>query len=562
MMGRRHGTRVALCVATGALALGAVLLAQGLWGCGDERVTRTERGGVGGRVSGRVTGPVGLLTAMVQLESIEGSYWEGPSSVVAVRSDDPGRFGMDAPAGRYRIGVLANPEGGSWETATWFYWRRDGITSWSDLADTLQVENGASIDSIEFAFGGVALELELAPELIGHRLRIDAVQGPLPPRRDGERFSRFAPAESTRVEVAFDPLPPGRYRFLVSDIDPATPGQLDGAWLWLPDAMDEQDADTFRVLPGERTKIEARFAPEFYRVEGVVDGAWMTLEPGRRPSVGAYASDSTRLARAYCDASGAFALAIPWRIPLRLRVESFDTDVWFGAPDGGEGTVYPPPPSGTLAGLRVTDSAIDAELEYGDRSEGGPLDLSLWDEHGSRVSAQYHRLGSAVLHVPGPGKYRLKAVPSYEWDSDWLAQWFDGADSMESAAIIEVREPGEIRHLTLRPQLGGRIEGSASDPTGGAVRNAYVFVTRADSEILIATVEVHAGLFTARALPSGKYRIGADWNANGYWPGERDAAVWYPNALDWSEAEVITVTAPDTLTNIDLVLPWPSEARP
>lgn len=549
-----------------ALALIAVLLPYAISGCGDEIVTRTESGGVGGRIVGRVVGPHGPIRTRLMLRTFERGYLDDPRTTIETQSDANGHFTLDAPARDYALGFTSD-SGVEDDPLNGFlvYWRHDRLTTSLREADTLHIEREATLDSINLELGGLQVELDLASELMGDRLYVEAYrQHSNRYDLDDLRTARIVSPDTTHVGLTFDQLPPGLYRVRVTDYDLPPEGQLDPISIWLPDAFDALGADTVRVRGRSLTLVNGRFMPELYRVEGVVDGAWLGVNPTHPPLIAAWTSDSVRVA--YCRArqDGGFAIAVPRRMPLRVAVHGSYNDAWFEVPGGRGETLFTPPPSGPLTGLRFTDAAIAVRWDPAYLGEGDIMGLKLVDDRGGTVSRETMFHSEPVsLGFLRPGRYRLLVEPEF-LQSAYLPVWFDGADSLEAATVIEIRSEGEIQNVIVRPRLGATIRGRISDADGVATSDVRVFLMRAETPEWVATVEVEGGNFVARGLATGTYRVGADW-ATHPWRGtghEDEVAVWYPDAHRWSDAEMITVTAPDTISNIDLVLPWPGENRP
>ncbi|MFN8547581.1 MAG: hypothetical protein U0527_06320 [Candidatus Eisenbacteria bacterium] len=133
----------------------AFLFAGSVAGCGDEIVTRTEGGGVGGRVVGRVIGPDGPVVTPVTLPLHRAWLLQRTTDYDRNRS----RRGQPFRAGHpRRLRARGHPSAYSSNpdpVSDRLYWRHDGLTSESGQADTLRVVRDATLDSINVTLGGL-----------------------------------------------------------------------------------------------------------------------------------------------------------------------------------------------------------------------------------------------------------------------------------------------------------------------------------------------------------------------------------------------------------------------
>lgn len=569
MRGRiSHAGRIDCTPAVRCLVSLTISLA--VFACTDEKVIRPQPGGVGGSVSGRVVGADGPIVTRVRVESVSresGFDSSAPRTLVTGETDADGRYSITAPPGDYRVGVdVGWSSVSSGDERAALYWRHDTLAASYDYSDTVHVEAGASIDSIDFALGAITVELAFAETMRDAALTIWAQrEAPAPPARDYWSGLGFADAITSPITVRFKQVPPGNYRLRVAAEGPGI-GEGQSLRLWLPSSLDETGAAVVKVTGGQRAIYAAAFTPDPLRIEGTVDGAWRGLGLDA-PRVRAFTTDSLSVDEARCDAEGRFALLLPLRIPAKLRVDGSAGSAWFGGRDFGSATQFDPPSDGPISSVQFTDSAIEVSLVGPHAPTSARMLLHLYDDAGRRIAANFARWpsGDAVCSLLRPGTYRLRVVPSQVGEENWLAQWFDNAPDLEHATPIVISTTGEVLKVDVATQLGAKIVGHLYDPSGDLVSRAYVYVTPADERSLLDDgLSVGGGRYEVLGLATGTYRIGA--SPAGYSGFDRNDPLarvsrWYPNAEDWEHAATLTVAPPDSIEGVDLVLPWAEKAR-
>lgn len=158
----------------------------------------------------------------------------------------------------------------------------------------------------------------------------------------------------------------------------------------------------------------------------------------------------------------------------------------------------------------------------------------------------------------------------YDTDSVTVLTYNDDWHSLDSRILnyvlpstgtffIKVREyshpalggPDYFYHIWITdvPILFGAISGTVTDISNGLpIEDVYVNVFDATTHNYISYGWTDStGYYIATQLPTGSYKV-RTWNDQGY------ADLYYDNKLDWNSADIISVTAPETLNNINFSL--------
>ncbi|CAK8718500.1 hypothetical protein GCAAIG_07955 [Candidatus Electronema halotolerans] len=130
------------------------------------------------------------------------------------------------------------------------------------------------------------------------------------------------------------------------------------------------------------------------------------------------------------------------------------------------------------------------------------------------------------------------------------AEWYEDAPQQACATPVTLAaDKSETIDAVLEKTAvveTGSISGKVTDPDGTAVSGAYVYAYGPDYG---STSTGADGTYTISGLPSGDYKV--EFNA----PFSSDLLdEWYNGKADYSSADAVTVTAPDTKSGIDATL--------
>jgi hypothetical protein len=164
--------------------------------------------------------------------------------------------------------------------------------------------------------------------------------------------------------------------------------------------------------------------------------------------------------------------------------------------------------------------------------------------------------GHYLLNGLQSGAYLVEFLPSYR--SRYVPQYYKDRPSPEGAQRVPVSSKTDVTGIDAELEIGGQIEGEASDAEGGAplsgvevcAFNATQASTEAEATIAGCAHTDAAGEYRLPTLPSGAYKVGF-WGAGesaGYLPG------YYGAAPTFSTATTIAVAADTTTAGVDAAL--------
>jgi uncharacterized surface anchored protein len=155
----------------------------------------------------------------------------------------------------------------------------------------------------------------------------------------------------------------------------------------------------------------------------------------------------------------------------------------------------------------------------------------------------------AVGGLPS-GQYKVRFVDSCGGSGAHVTEWFDNRPSFFEADTITVTAPHDTSGIDAALARGGTISGTVTDETtGDPLKGICVSAGDPATDSLVSgTVTDGSGHYTVRALASGKYGV--------LFVDICDASVdyareWFDNKSSLSEADLVTVTAPDDTPGID-----------
>lgn len=547
-------------------ALGWLLLFAA--SCSEEISTRIVEDGTAGRISGTVRVPGSVGPGRVWIESVErlgDDVLSWPVTVVRVDPAQDGSFVLEVPPGRYRAGIdLVGYEGpGEFNRANADgYWSRHGIVETWRQFDTLVVEAGGRSDSIDFEFGMPVFEIEVPEQWSGHRVSVSFESL----RPNHEPFwldwgTVYSVAASGVVTARLPLLQAGDYRvhLRAGYFEPEL-GENVSVDLWLPNGIVREEGAVFSVKGGDAVVQRAIALPERFSLRGTVDGVWSSVG-SQAPHAFLFSPDSVRIAWILCKPNGDFLLSTWARVPVKLAIGLYDHPTWVGGGTFEEATLFRPPESGDLTGIQFTDSAIQLNLHGLETWLPEDALLTVVDPSGRVVSSLFARFSdqvTAAIPFLNPGVYRLRIEPYSFLRSEWSPQWYDRTQDLAIATQIEVTRAGETVNVDVAIERGAVVRGRVHRTAGEQVAFRALFVTRADASQILGVAGGEGELFELRGLPPGRFKLAAArWNDG----GARDAsdlhasARWYPYHASWEDAEIITISGPDTLSGIDILLP-------
>jgi len=357
-------------------------------------------------------------------------------------------------------------------------------------------------------------------------------------------------------------LPSGGYKLLVHYW-----GSENYAGEWYENAQSFETATVVTVIEPNTTENINFILDYCGAIEGIVFDS--TGEP-----VGVYgcyviAYDSERnwISDAHTEENGNFA--IPklmtgvYRLSLIYVGQGNCLDGWY---DGAEdfdsatpiavtapettGDVYITLQAGGVIEGRVFDSTGEPVGAY-------ECEINAYDSERNWISyAHTEENGNFAIPKLKTGVYRLSLF--YWGQGNCLDGWYDGAGDFDSATPIVVTAPGATENVHITLQAGGAISGTVFDYNGQPLAsNGWCNVVAYDEHQhqvgTWAYVEEN-GRYTILRLPTGRYRIYAEYTGHASIVGEEPVSEWYDGQYEFENAEFVEVTAPDTTENIDFSL--------
>ncbi|MHB8895458.1 MAG: DUF5719 family protein, partial [Candidatus Geothermincolia bacterium] len=203
---------------------------------------------------------------------------------------------------------------------------------------------------------------------------------------------------------------------------------------------------------------------------------------------------------------------------------------------------------------------IDASLVRGGTIRGTVTDESTGDPiENVYVSAYDTSTGNYVRsnYTDSSGNYSLTQLLSgtykvqFEaYSTDYLAEWYNGKSSLDTADPVAVTAPNETTSINASLRTGGKITGIVTEEgTGDPLQSVWVQVVDSSSGAYVTGANTDAsGQYVAGPVDTGSYKV-----QFGIWDGIH-CAEWYNDKPDQDGADPVGVTAPGTTGNINASL--------
>jgi|GEM_PF-1395522 len=433
----------------------------------------------------------------------------------------------------------------------------DDVTDWRD-ATLVPVTDGKETSGINFALG----LLEDKGAISGQVLSIDgvALSDCYIIAYDKDYWWVSSGSTDANGLYTLSGLPSGEYKLHIEYW-----GSEDYVGEWYDDAQSFETA-TLVPVTAPNTTENINFILNY---AGAIEGR--VFDSAGNPVglydcyIVAYDSDENWVDGSQTDESGSFALS-------RLRTGVYRLfhfyagqenylDGWY---DGAEDFE-----SATAVAVTAPDITKDVHITL---KPGGAIEGRVFDSTGQPVDAweceitaydsQRNCTGYAYVYENGnfaflklkTGVYRLR-YNYYGW-GNYLDGWYDGAEDFGSATPVVVTAPDATKDVNITLQPGGAISGIVFDYNGqpmvfDCAVNAY------DShQNYVGTCGFvdENGNYTIGRLPTGLYKIYAEYMGYGPSVGEEPASEWYDGKYKFEDAAFVRVTAPYTTDNVDFTL--------
>ncbi len=208
-----------------------------------------------------------------------------------------------------------------------------------------------------------------------------------------------------------------------------------------------------------------------------------------------------------------------------------------------------------------TVSNIDAVLSSGggkisgyvkDTTDAGLYDVSVnvYDTQYKTFVGHAYTDTSGYFEVPGliPGNYKIYTI----YNDVYPSEWYSDKTTFETADTVTVTDGGNTEITVI---LGGSnpslpsITGRVTDSASSGINNVNVYIYDLNNNFVYSTSTNSNGDYTVENIPSESYKVYFEGSAAGNHVDE-----WYDDKGSFDEADPVTVTAGQTLENIDAQL--------
>ncbi len=468
----------------------------------------------------------GYVTVLGEPASVEiRAINSDPYFLANTFTDSSGWYHLDLPSGKYRLGL----DFGSYSIM-------------GDYSDTVRI--APQVLRHDLPLGKADIQVKLPAEFEGHACSL-ILKG----KSRSENMTSWV--QNGRVSFRFPALVPGSYtmNFRAGRSDITFPAAMTSS----------EQQDSLVVGTGTAAAYDIDFSHSYASLSGRIRGFWQETGTSK-PDLEIFSPDSLLLDRVIPADDGSFTLEMMVAREIVLATEVSFLHTWFGGASCEEATHFDLQPGDRITDLEIPLSTIRLTLHGPGDLDDHQASLRIWD--GTRRRLQYDPYGqdeSLILTNLGPRTYFLQ-VNGWDTGQTWAAQWYQGAESLDSATPIEL-EAGVLLDLDMNLVEGGRIRGQVYQYDGTSRSLTYCAIFDESGAPLgndgyyPLMLEFEDGAFEFTGLNDGVFYVAAYH----YWAEE---LFWYPGTWDFDEAAPITITDHGTVEGIDWALQPVKEVRP
>jgi hypothetical protein len=203
-----------------------------------------------------------------------------------------------------------------------------------------------------------------------------------------------------------------------------------------------------------------------------------------------------------------------------------------------------------------TTSNINAQLEAGGKISGRVTDSSgnglqnayVFPEdtnHGGMPGGHTDNQGYYSFPVL-PGTYTIRFEPSAT--GYYLPEWYYNKDDRNEADSVTVTAGQTTSNINAQLEVGGRISGRITNTSGDGIAEVDVWPNDLNNISLEGAFTDSQGYYTF-SVPAGTYKVAFYPRGAGYY-----ALEYYNNKSNFNEADLVTVIAGQTTSNINAQL--------
>jgi 5-hydroxyisourate hydrolase-like protein (transthyretin family)/protocatechuate 3,4-dioxygenase beta subunit len=179
------------------------------------------------------------------------------------------------------------------------------------------------------------------------------------------------------------------------------------------------------------------------------------------------------------------------------------------------------------------------------------VNVQLHDLNGQhRMTAYSDMNGYYVLQNIPAGSYKVKFETSNVSES-YVSEWYNNKTDFNQADTLTVTAGQELINITGQLAEGGIISGRVTDESGTlGIANISVHVRDLNNNHINGNGTDSNGFYTVRGIPAGDFKV-EFWtnNVSGNYISE-----WYNNKPDFNQADILTITVGQELTDINAQL--------
>jgi hypothetical protein len=174
------------------------------------------------------------------------------------------------------------------------------------------------------------------------------------------------------------------------------------------------------------------------------------------------------------------------------------------------------------------------------------VDVQIFDVSDNKVAEGLTAAdGTYTFIALSTGNYAVKFSHN---GSDYLDQWYSGESSFGSATPVPVTAPNTTTGINAVLAVAGSISGKVTNASGTGIANVDVEVDNPQGTYVAEALTASDGTYTVVGLPTGSNAYAVNFSLEGF------VSQWYSNQSSLDNANLVSVTAPNTTTGINAVL--------
>ncbi len=225
------------------------------------------------------------------------------------------------------------------------------------------------------------------------------------------------------------------------------------------------------------------------------------------------------------------------------------------------GVASPEKATAVTVGPETVDIGIDARMSEGGRIGGEVTDAStpapIQGISACAYAEESETLVGACANTGQNGQYTIAGLPAGEYtvefsspytgELDYVRQYFNGQSVAKTATLVHVTVGATSSGVNASMRIGGRVTGRVRTAATGPLTNVLVCALADPSKAVECALSNRNGEYAIAGVPAGSYVIG-------FQATKPYKVQYYNNKLSFSEAQVVSVTAGGTTTNIDAAM--------